>query len=51
MLKVAAVCIDTSSEPRLQGKDDSVNWRPCKIGPDAFQHRIEFHLVFELELV
>ena len=45
MFRVAVVCIDTSPEPLPESKDGIVDWRLRKISPDAFQHRLEFHLV------
>ena len=51
MFKVAAVCIDTSPEPLPESKDGFVDLRLRKISPDAFQHRLEFHLVSGLGLM
>src|ERR1700761_5682922 len=51
MFKVAAVCIDTSSESLPESKDGFIAWLLRQISPYDFQHRLEFFLVLGLGLV
>src|ERR1700761_9800919 len=51
MFKVAAVCIDTSSESFPESKDGFIDWLLRQISPYDFQPRLEFRLVLGLGLV
>src|SRR6201996_1116827 len=51
MFKVAAVCIDTSSESLPESKDGFIDWLLRQISPYDFQHRLEFRLVSGLGLL
>src|ERR1700677_219043 len=51
MFKVAAVCIDTSSESLPESKDGFIDWLLRQISPHDIQHRLEFRLVSGLGLV